>query len=164
MRRRSTWFLQAADANSAGVHVGWSLPSLNQVCDEDALCPTFLRLAHPDGLLQLHRAHPGALPQTCAWPSSRPARSAALVRRAQRSLLSGGQLVPWLVRFAQLLETPSTYLDRVWMTCEADERPPPQAIQVLGEDKLMVSEELPAPGGREGLVGVLRSAPISPTR
>jgi predicted TIM-barrel fold metal-dependent hydrolase len=53
-------------------------------------------------------------------------------------------------------EKPGTYLDRVYMTCEADERLLPQAIEVLGEDKLMVSEDMPHLEDREGSVGELR--------
>jgi predicted TIM-barrel fold metal-dependent hydrolase len=51
---------------------------------------------------------------------------------------------------------PGTYLDRVWMTCEADERLLPQVIDLLGEDKIMVSEDMPHLEDREGSVGELR--------
>jgi predicted TIM-barrel fold metal-dependent hydrolase len=41
------------------------------------------------------------------------------------------------------------------MTCEADERLLPQVIEVLGEDKLMISEDMPHLEDREGSVGEL---------
>jgi uncharacterized protein len=45
---------------------------------------------------------------------------------------------------------PSDYRDRIYVTCEADETLLPQVIECLGEDKIMVSEDMPHFEEREG--------------
>ncbi|HVB80259.1 MAG TPA: amidohydrolase family protein [Candidatus Binataceae bacterium] len=47
-------------------------------------------------------------------------------------------------------ERPETYKDRVYATCEADERLLPQVIEFLGESNIMVSEDMPHLEAREG--------------
>jgi hypothetical protein len=47
---------------------------------------------------------------------------------------------------------PASYRDRVYVTCEADEMLLPQVIEYLGEDNVMVSEDMPHLEAREGSV------------
>jgi predicted TIM-barrel fold metal-dependent hydrolase len=140
------------------VHVGWSLPSLNQVCDEHASSLN-LSFALPILMGFFSFTGGGILER---FPKLRVA-----------FLEAGAGWLPWFVERSDHYypvvnwfrgsfglphlpsQTPSSYLDRVWMTCEADERLLPQAIEVLGEDKLMVSEDMPHLEGREGSVGEL---------
>ena len=47
-------------------------------------------------------------------------------------------------------KSPEHYKDRVYTTCEAGERLLPQVIDYLGEDNIMVSEDMPHLEAREG--------------
>ena len=47
-------------------------------------------------------------------------------------------------------KNPESYIDRIYTTCEAGERLLPQVIDYLGEDNIMVSEDMPHLEAREG--------------
>ena len=47
-------------------------------------------------------------------------------------------------------KNPEAFKDRVYTTCEAGERLLPQVIDYLGEDNIMVSEDMPHLEAREG--------------
>ncbi|MEE2721862.1 MAG: amidohydrolase family protein [Pseudomonadota bacterium] len=47
-------------------------------------------------------------------------------------------------------KNPESYMDRIFTTCEAGERLLPQVIDYLGEDNIMVSEDMPHLEAREG--------------
>lgn len=141
------------------VHVGWSSPSLNNMCDEHV---SALNLSFTMPLLF------GFLSMTTGGIMERfPGLRVAFLE-------GGAGWLPWLIERADHyhgvanwfrnsfgLETlpkekPSRVLDRVYMTCEADERLLPQVIELLGEDKLMVSEDMPHLEDREGSVAELQ--------
>lgn len=53
---------------------------------------------------------------------------------------------------------PSEYLKegRIFFTCEAEESPLPQVLQLLGEDQMMVSADMPHGEAREGSMDIIR--------
>jgi hypothetical protein len=151
-----------AAAEAAGlpvcVHVGWSLPSLNQVCDEHAsalnlsfalpLLMGFFSFTGGGILERFPRLRVAFLEAGAGWLPW-------FVERSDHYY----PVVNWFRRSFGLPDlpsaSPSSYLERVWLTCEADERLLPQVVELLGEDKVMVSEDMPHLEGREGSVGEL---------
>jgi predicted TIM-barrel fold metal-dependent hydrolase len=141
------------------VHVGWSFPPLTQACDEHM---SSLTVSFTMPLLM------GFFSMTAGGVLER------FPRLRVAFLEAGAGWLPWWIEridhyhpvatwFRNSFglgplpqQKPGTYLDRVYMTCEADERLLPQALEVLGEDKMMVSEDMPHLEDREGSVGELQ--------
>jgi hypothetical protein len=137
------------------VHVGWSYPPLRQMCDEH-VSSLNLSFTLPVMFGFLSFLGGGILDR---FPALRVA-----------FLEAGAGWMPWFLdridhyhgvsnffrkSFGMEVlpsQRPKTYRDRVFVTCEADEMLLPQVIQYLGEDNIMVSEDMPHFEERAGSV------------
>jgi predicted TIM-barrel fold metal-dependent hydrolase len=135
------------------VHIAWSYPALLESCEE---ITSSLNLALTLPLLF------GAFSFTAGGILDR-------FPRLRVGFFEGGAgWVPWLIPrldhyhgLSSYLRTghglapltsrkPAEYRDRIFVTCEADEPLLPQAVEYLGEDNIMVSEDMPHLEDREG--------------
>jgi hypothetical protein len=146
-----------AAASDAGlpvcVHVGWSHPGLRQLCDEHM---SSLNISFTIPLLfGFFSFLGGGILER--FPELRVA-----------FLEGGAGWIPWFLEridhyypVANFFRTsfglepvtrhrPDEYRHRIHVTCEADERLLPQVIEYLGEDNIMVSEDMPHLEAREG--------------
>jgi len=134
-------------------HIAWSYPALHESCDE---ITSSLNLALTMPLLF------GVFSFTAGGILER-------FPRLRVGFFEGGAgWVPWLLpRFGHYHglssylrlghglapltpRKPDEYRDRIFVTCEADEPLLPQAVEYLGEDNIMVSEDMPHLEDREG--------------
>ena len=135
------------------VHVGWSYPPLRQMCDEHM---SSLNLSF-------------TLPLLFGFFSFTGGGVLDRFPKLRVAFLEGGAgWMPWFLErmthyygvanffrksFGLDVSTsrrPADYRDRIYVTCEADELLLPQVIQYLGEDNIMVSEDMPHLEEREG--------------
>ena len=161
------WAAAAEAGLPVCVHVGWSFPPLRRMCDEHA---SSLNLSF-------------TLPLLFGFFSFLGGGILDRFPTLRVGFLEGGAgWLPWFLEridhyhpVANFFRTsfgldmlpsrkPVTYRDRVYVTCEADEMLLPQVIEYLGEDNVMVSEDMPHLEAREGSVRELqRRADISET-
>jgi len=136
-------------------HVGWSHPGLRMTCDEHAssinisfTLPLLLGFfsflgggildRHPKLRVAFLEGGAGWIP----WYLERINHYYPVVNFFRTSF--GLERLP--------SRRPVEYKDRVYATCEADEALLPQVIECLGEDRVMVSEDMPHLEEREGSV------------
>ncbi len=141
------------------VHIGWSYPPLRHACD-DLMSSLNVSLTLPLLLGFFSFTGGGILDR---------------FRRLRVGFLEGGAgWIPWFLErithyypvtnfFRKSFgldvlttERPDHYRGRIYTTCEADEVSLPQVIQYLGEDHIMVSEDMPHFEAREGSINALR--------
>jgi uncharacterized protein len=135
------------------VHVGWSYPPLRSTCD-DFMSSVIVSFGLPllvgfysfvgGGILdRFPKLKVGFLEGGAGWIPWFMERMDHYYPVANFFLKSFGQSTFTTQR-------PSEYRDRIYVTCEADETLLPQVIDCLGEDKIMVSEDMPHFEEREG--------------
>src|SRR3989442_699962 len=158
-----------AGASDAGlpvcVHVGWSFPPLRRMCDEHVsslnlsftlpLLFGFLSFLGGGILDRFPKLRVGFLEAGAGWLPwflERIDHYHPVSNFFRKSF--GLDVLP--------SQRPASYRDRVYVTCEADEMLLPQVIEYLGEDNIMVSEDIPHLEAREGSVKELeRRADVS---
>jgi predicted TIM-barrel fold metal-dependent hydrolase len=137
------------------VHVGWSFPPLRQMCDEHVSSlnisftlpvlfglVSFLAGGILDRFPKLRVAFLEAGAGWMPWFMERVDHYHPVANFFRKSF--GLDVLP--------RQRPETYKDRVFATCEADEMLLPQVVEYLGENNLMVSEDMPHLEAREGSV------------
>jgi predicted TIM-barrel fold metal-dependent hydrolase len=137
------------------VHVGWSYPPLREMCDEHVsslnlsfTIPVmfgFMSFLGGGILDRFPKLRVGFLEAGAGWMPwflDRIDHYHGVANWFRKSF--GLESMP--------SQRPKTYKDRVYVTCEADELLLPQVIQYLGEDNIMVSEDMPHFEERDGSV------------
>ena len=137
------------------VHVGWSFPPLRQMCDEHVSSlnisftlpvlfglVSFLAGGILDRFPKLRVAFLEAGAGWMPWFMERVDHYHPVANFFRKSF--GLDVLP--------RQRPETYKDRVFVTCEADEMLLPQVVEYLGEDNIMVSEDMPHLEAREGSI------------
>lgn len=135
------------------VHVGWPTGSLRNMCDEHS---SSLNVSF-------------ALPLLIGFYSFAGGGILDRHPKLRVAFLEGGSgWLPWYLErmdhyypvgeffrssfgFDKITaKSPEAYKDRIYVTAEADERLLPQVVEYLGEDNIMVSEDMPHLEAREG--------------
>ena len=87
--------------------------------------------------------------QLLEWENALPWESSIYVPKALATAIVGNN--PKAFGFDKITsKSPESYKDRIYVTTEAGERLLPQVIDYLGEDNIMVSEDMPHLEAREG--------------